>query len=74
MSTTTQQRLDAYLDAEARILKGQTVQFDGDQLTLADLDTVRKTITRLENQVAAEKRRAAGGGRAGVSLADFSGC
>ncbi|MDT0635093.1 hypothetical protein [Spectribacter hydrogenoxidans] len=74
MSQTTQQRLDAYIDAEARILKGQSVQFDGDQLTLADLDTVRKAITRLQSQVSAEKRKAAGGSRLNVTLADFSGC
>ena len=70
MSQTTQQRLDAYIDAEARILKGQSVQFDGDQLTLADLDTVRKAIDRLERKLAREN--AASKGRDTVRLADFT--
>ncbi|MDN5939843.1 MAG: hypothetical protein L0H83_14450 [Salinisphaera sp.] len=72
MAITTEQRLDAYLDAEARILQGQSGNFDGDSLTLADLDVVRKEITRLQRQVSAEQRIAAGGGRARVALADFN--
>lgn len=71
---TTEDRLAAYLDAETRILRGQKVQFDEDELTLADLDVVRKEITRLHRQLAGEKRAAAGGGRAHVSLAAFNDC
>lgn len=70
---TTEDRLDAYLDAERRILRGQRVQFDGDTFELADLDVVRKEITRLQRQLNAENRRRAGGGRASVALADFNG-
>lgn len=69
---TTEERLGAYLDAEARILRGQKVQFDEDTLELADLDVVRKEISRLQRQLAGEKRAAAGGGRARVALADFN--
>lgn len=68
--STTQARLDAYIAAEEKILAGQSVQFDGDQLTLADLDIVRKEITRLERQLAREK--AAARGTDTVKLASFS--
>lgn len=69
---TTQERLAAYLDAEAKILRGQSVQMDGEQVDFADLEAVQKEIRRLQRQVTAEKRAAAGGGRAGVALADFN--
>lgn len=70
---TTEDRLAAYLDAEARILRGQSVQMDGDQLDLADLEAVQKEIRRLQGMLATEKRHAAGDrSRVQTSLADFS--
>lgn len=51
--STTQQRLDAYLDAEARVLAGQSVRLGDRQVTLADLSEIRKGIAQLRSELAA---------------------
>lgn len=72
MPTVTQTRLQNYLDAETKILKGQSVRLGERQLTLADLVEVRAAITELQRGVNAEAGIAAG--RAGFAQADFGGC
>lgn len=62
-------RLQAYLDAEAKILAGQTVRFGDRELRRADLVEVRKAIAELQAAVSREGRR--DGGR--FSQADFGG-
>ncbi len=53
MSLTTQQRLDNYLAAEARILaQGQSIRYDLRQLQAAELETIRKTIAQLQRELA----------------------
>lgn len=72
MATTTQDRLNLYLSAEERILKGQVVRMGERQLQLADLEVVRKQIAALQSQVQREAAASRGaGGR--FSQADFSG-
>jgi len=55
--STTQQRLDAYLEAEARILAGQTVRLGDRQVTYADLAEIRRAIAQLKSELAAEQIR-----------------
>ena len=51
----TQQRLDNYLAAEARILtRGFSVQYDQRRLQEAELTEIRKAIKELKAEVAAE--------------------
>lgn len=61
-------RLQLYLDAEARILAGQTVRFGDRELRRADLAEVRKAIAELSGAVAREQ-----GGRGRFGQADFGG-
>lgn len=69
--TVTENRLQLYLDAEAKILGGQSVHMGDRQLQRADLAEVRNEITRLQATVNREAATAAGrGGR--FSQADFS--
>lgn len=44
-------RLTAYLDAEAKILKGQRVDLDGQALTRADLAAVQRGIELWQGKV-----------------------
>jgi len=44
-------RLTLYLDAEAKILAGQSVEFNGKRLTLADLNMVQAGITAWNQRV-----------------------
>jgi hypothetical protein len=70
--TATSDRLQLYLDAEAKILGGQSVRFGDRQLQRADLEFVQKQIGILQAQVNRETATAAGrGGR--FSQADFGG-
>jgi predicted DNA-binding transcriptional regulator YafY len=46
-----QQKLDAYLAAEEKILHGQAVTLDGNTMTRANLDTVQKGITLWNDRV-----------------------
>ncbi|HEY4531520.1 MAG TPA: primosomal replication protein PriB/PriC domain protein [Luteimonas sp.] len=61
-------RLQLYLDAEARILAGQTVRFGDRELRRADLAEVRKAIADLSAAISRE-----GGRRGRFSQADFGG-
>lgn len=68
---TTQQRLDAYLAAETKILGGQSVRIGERQLQLPDLQFVQQQIAALQAQLARETATAGRrGGR--FSQADFS--
>ena len=69
MPTVNQTRLQLYLDAEARVLKGQSVQLGDRRLQRADLAEIRAAIASLQ---AAVNREARSGG-AGFSQADFGG-
>lgn len=54
--STTQERLDLYLAAEARILTaGFSVQLDQRRLQEAELAEIRKAITQLKGELAAEQ-------------------
>lgn len=51
--SSLQQRLDAYLAAERRILQNQSVETaEGEKLTLANLKTVQTEIRRLTAMLA----------------------
>lgn len=72
VATVNETRLQLYLDAEASILRGQSVRFGERQLQKADLAEVRAEIARLQAAVAREQAGASGrGGR--FSQADFGG-
>lgn len=74
--TVASDRLARYIAAETSILTGQEIRQDlGDgrgyrALVMADLAEVRKAITALQAQVAAETRNASG---FGYAVADLSG-
>jgi hypothetical protein len=70
--TINEQRLAAYIEAEAKILKGQSVRMGERYLQQADLEVVRDAIADLQRTVAAEQAAAAGRQR-GVAQADFGG-
>ena len=72
MSTATDMR-DAYLAAELKLLKGQSVRFGDRQLTMANLPEIIAGRKDWEARVAAESA-AACGHYPGIALADFSGC
>lgn len=55
---STQTRLDAYLAAEQKVLRGQSVRLGERQLSLADLAEIRKAITALQSELAAEQIKA----------------
>lgn len=65
MSTATDM-VTLYIEAEKKILKGQSVQMNGKQLTMADLDKVVTERKNWERRVQAERNL----GR-GNSLASF---
>jgi len=60
MSTATDMR-DRYLEAELAILAGQTIEFGGKRLTMADLATIQAGRKDWERRIAAEQ-----GGRTGA--------
>ena len=61
--STTQERLDAYKAAEARILAGgQSLRFAERQQEQAELAEIRKAIAQLEAQLQRETAAAAGRG------------
>jgi hypothetical protein len=71
-TVTNAERLQLYLDAEAKILAGQSVRMGDRQLQRADLLAVQKQIAVLQTAVNRETANAAGrGGR--FSQADFGG-
>lgn len=68
MPTINETRLQAYIDAESRILAGQTVRFGDRELRRADLAEVRKAIAELNAAVSREGSR-----RGRFGQADFGG-
>lgn len=58
--TTAQARLTAYLDAEAAVLGGQTVEFQGRKLTLANLAEIQSGIDIWTQRVNMATQQAAG--------------
>jgi hypothetical protein len=56
--STTADRLDRYLAAEAEVLEFQSASFEGRTLTRANLPEITKKIEELEAKIAAENARA----------------
>lgn len=67
--STASELLPLYVEAEKKILKGQSYEFGGRTLTMADLSDIRKERERLERRVNAETQAAKG--RRTHSLATF---
>lgn len=67
MAVTAQEMLDMYLQAEADVLAGKDVQFNGRRVVMADLPQIRAGRVEWERRVAQQMR----GGRPGYSLATF---
>ncbi|ERU47130.1 hypothetical protein Q090_06375, partial [Pseudomonas aeruginosa C51] len=70
MALTAQQMLDKYLEAEAAVLEGRTVIFNGRTHTMEDIEKIRAGRQEWERRAAAERDRAAGR-RPGPALAEF---
>ena len=70
MTTTAQQMLNEYIDAEKAVLAGRTVTIGGRTLTMVDLIQIREGRQEWERRVNAE-RTVAQGGNPGYSLASF---
>lgn len=68
--STASELLAEYIAAEKKILKGQSYEFGGRSLTMADLSEIRRERERLERRVNAENQAAKG--RRSHSLATFS--
>ncbi|CAN7363193.1 primosomal replication protein PriB/PriC domain protein [Pseudomonas sp. LjRoot263] len=64
---TPQEMLDKYLQAEADVLAGKDVQFNGRRVVMADLPQIRQGRAEWERRVAQAQR----GGRPAYSLAAF---
>ena len=67
--STASDLLTLYVEAEKRILKGQSYEFGGRKWSGADLSEIRKERERLERRVFAELQAARG--RRTHSLATF---
>lgn len=67
MAVTAQEMLDKYLQAEADVLAGKDVQFNGRRVVMADLPAIRQGRAEWERRIAQAQR----GGRPGYSLASF---
>ena len=61
MAVTAQEMLDMYLQAEADVLAGKDVQFNGRRVVMADLPQIRAGRVEWERRVAQQQR----GGRPG---------
>lgn len=71
--STAQERLDLYLNAEARILTaGFSVRLDLRQRQEAELAEIRKAIASLQKEVAAEQGRPSSAGSLRYKTAVFS--
>lgn len=69
----TQTRLDTYVAAEARILaRGAGMRFGERQKQEAELETIRKAIAQLQQQLARETAAAAGHGSLRAKTVVFS--
>ncbi|HXD38780.1 MAG TPA: primosomal replication protein PriB/PriC domain protein [Rhodanobacter sp.] len=71
MSTATDM-LQLYLDAEAKVLAGQSVAWGDRTLTRANLAEIRAGRAEWQRTVNHEKPASSGGG--GYALANFNGC
>lgn len=69
MAITAQDMVDRYLEAEAAVLLGQEVIFNGRKQVMADLPAIRAGRAEWERRVAAQQ--AAALRRPGYSLAQF---
>lgn len=58
--TTATDMLQQYLDAEAALLAGKTIQFAGRTHTMESLDMIQKGRREWEGKVATEARNTAG--------------
>jgi hypothetical protein len=67
MAVTAQEMLDKYLQAEADVLAGKDVTFNGRRVVMSDLPAIVKGRQEWERRVAQAQR----GGRPGYSLATF---
>lgn len=70
VTTTAQQMLDRYMQAELALLDGKTVQFGGRTLSMESLGEIRKGRMEWERRVAAESARRSGT-NISYSLADM---
>ena len=61
--TRAKDRLNAYYDAELKVLDGQEYRMGTRSLTRADLGEIRRSITNLESLVDEIESQAAGKGR-----------
>lgn len=68
MALNAQQMVDLYMQAEADVLAGKEITFNGRKQTMEDLDKIRAGRIEWERRVASQQR----GGRLGYSLASFS--
>lgn len=74
MPSITETRLNAYLAAEAAILRAQEARGGDRTVRMADLAEVRAQIDKLQAQLAREQSGPGGGlGGLRTSLADLSG-
>lgn len=67
MAVTAQEMLDKYLQAEADVLAGKDVTFNGRRVVMSDLPAIVKGRQEWEQRVGQAQR----GGRPGYSLATF---
>ncbi len=57
---TASEMLAKYLSAEAAVLQGQQIEFEGRRVSRADLESIRQGRKEWEAKVAAERRAASG--------------
>ena len=72
VATANEQRLALYIQAEAKILAGQSWRLGDRFVQRADLAEVRAEIAHLQ-QVVAREQQVASGNRSRFSQADFGG-
>jgi hypothetical protein len=71
--TTAQSMLAQYLEAEAAVLSGKSIAFNGRTLTNENLSEIRKGRKEWESRVASESGRGCGIGGLSYSVARFDG-
>jgi len=64
-------KLDEYLAAETKVLKGQSVSIDGETLTRANLDFIQRGIDSWNKRVQNLSAAASGRGRARTVVPGF---
>ena len=68
---STQDMVDKYLQAEADVLAGKVVQFNGRRVEMVDLPAITKGRQEWERRLAQEQAAGQGVRRPGYSLATF---